>query len=74
MSELMSLNLDKLQNPTPSIIDRKTLMKEYGIGKDTLWKWMYKMDLKFYKIGNKKNSMVYFKREDLNNWLETFRM
>ena len=74
MSELISLNLDKLQNPTPSIIDRKTLMKEYGVCQDTLWKWMYKRNLPFRKVGNKRGSRVFFIREEVNNWLDNFRM
>ena len=74
MSDLFSLNLDKLENPKPSIMNRETLMKEYGIGHDTLWKWMYKKNLPFRKVGNKRGSKVLFMREEVNNWLDDFRM
>ena len=75
MSELISLNLDTLKDRSvSSVINKKTLMKEYGIGHDTLHKWMYEMDLKFYKMGNGKTSKVLFKRKDVDNWFERFTM
>ena len=71
-SELISLNLDTFKDSVSPVINKKTLMKEYNIGHDTLHKWMYEMDLKFYKMGKGKTSKVLFKRRYVENWFENF--
>ena len=73
MSELLSLNIPSLENKELSpIVNKKTLMKEYGISHQTLHNWMFQKNLKHYKMGKGKTSKVFFKRKDVDTWLEKF--
>tara|TARA_R110000824_G_scaffold313736_1_gene500522 strand:- start:3188 stop:3415 length:228 start_codon:yes stop_codon:yes gene_type:complete len=73
MSELISLNLQNLEKKELSpIVNKKTIMKEYGISHQTLHTWMFKKNLKHYKIGTGKTSKVIFKRKDIDNWMENY--
>ena len=62
MREPITLNIDKMKNSKISkLLSKEQVMEKCGISNSTLHKWMYKMDLKFMKFGNGKNSSVKFR-------------
>ena len=56
--------------PQSLFMDRHTIMKTLGISKSTLQRWMNDKGLKYYKVSRR----VFFKTEDFNDWLESYRM
>ena len=58
---------DKPQSP---FLDRHTIMETLGISKSTLQRWMNEEGLKYYKVSRR----VFFKTDDFNDWLESYRM
>jgi len=74
MKELFSIGLDKLQsNNDTSLLSKKQVMNELNVSYQTLHRYMTQKGLKYYKMGNKHNSKVLFKRNDVNEWLEGFQ-
>ena len=55
--------------PQSLFMDRETIMKTLGISKSTLQRWMNDKGLKYYKVSRR----VFFKTEDFNEWLESYR-
>ena len=55
--------------PQSLFMDRHTIMKTLGISKSTLQRWMNDKGLKYYKVSRR----VFFKTEDFNEWLESYR-
>ena len=72
MRELITLNLTDSEKELSPIINKKKLMEMFDISHQTLHKWMYKKDLKHYKMGKGKTSKVFFKRKDVEDWFEKF--
>ncbi len=67
---MIHLVTDKVdEKPQSSFIDRKTILESFGISKSTLQRWMNDKGLKYYKVDRR----VFFKRDDFNSWLETYR-
>jgi len=56
--------------PQSLFMDRHTIMRTLGISKSTLQRWMNDKGLKYYKVSRR----VFFKTEDFNDWLESYRM
>jgi len=56
--------------PQSLFMDRETIMRTLGISKSTLQRWMNDKGLKYYKVSRR----VFFKTEDFNDWLESYRM
>ena len=56
--------------PQSLFMDRHTIMKTLGISKSTLQRWMKTEGLKYYKVSRR----VFFKTDDFNDWLESYRM
>ena len=67
MIHLPTVEIDK--NPQSPFMDRQTIMKTLGISKSTLQRWMKDEGLKHYKIQRR----VFFKTDDFNEWLESYR-
>ena len=55
--------------PQSLFMDRHTIMRTLGISKSTLQRWMNDKGLKYYKVSRR----VFFKTEDFNEWLESYR-
>ena len=55
--------------PQSPFMDRQTIMKTLGISKSTLQRWMKTEGMKYYKV----SSRVFFKTDDFNEWLESYR-
>ena len=70
MDNMIHLNLDKVEKTESPIIDRNTIMRQYGISKSTLHRWVHNEGLKSYKV----NRRVFFKVKDLNEWFENYRV
>ena len=70
MDDMIHLNLDKIKKTESPIIDRNTIMRQYGISKSTLHRWVHNEGLKSYKV----NRRVFFKVKDLNEWFENYRV
>ena len=62
-----SLKLEKSESP---ILDRKTILEQFGISKSTLHRWTHKHGLQTYKV----NRRVFIKRTDFNEWFERYRL
>jgi len=45
-------------------------MRQYGISKSTLQRWVQNEGLQSYKV----NRRVFFKVTDLNKWFETYKV
>ena len=74
MKELFSLGLDKLQsNNDTSLLSKKQVMNELNVSHQTLHRYMTEKGLKYYKMGNKKNSKVLFNRDHIHEWMESFQ-
>ena len=56
--------------PQSPFMDRQTIMKELGISKSTLQRWMSEEGLKYYKVSRR----VFFKTKDFNQWLEEYKV
>tara|TARA_B100000315_G_scaffold243228_1_gene266373 strand:- start:67 stop:294 length:228 start_codon:yes stop_codon:yes gene_type:complete len=70
MDDMIHLNLDKIKKTESPIIDRNTIMRQYGISKSTLQRWVQNEGLQSYKV----NRRVFFKVTDLNKWFETYKV
>ena len=55
--------------PQSLFMDRHTIMRTLGISKSTLQRWMNDKGLKYYKVSRR----VFFKTDDFNEWLESYR-
>ena len=55
--------------PHSPFLDRHTIMETLGISKSTLQRWMNEEGLKYYKVSRR----VFFKTDDFNDWLESYR-
>ena len=67
---MIKLNLDKLERSESPILDRKTILEQFGISKSTLHRWTHKHGLQTYKV----NRRVFIKRTDFNEWFERYRL
>jgi hypothetical protein len=66
MIHIPSIVNEKPQSP---FLDKKAVMKTFGICISTLNKWLYEEGLKYYKV----RSRVFIKVKDLNEWVESYK-
>ena len=67
---MIHLDLNKTEVSESPILDRKTIMEQFGISKSTLHRWIRDHGLQTYKV----NRRVFVKSKDLDNWLEGYRV
>ena len=59
-----------IKEPQSPFLDKKGVMKTFGICISTMNKWLYEEGLKYYKV---RELRVFIKREDLMNGLRLIK-
>tara|TARA_R100001015_G_C4558623_1_gene118945 strand:- start:397 stop:621 length:225 start_codon:yes stop_codon:yes gene_type:complete len=71
MSELFSINKQIGDNEIDVFYKKKQVCEKYGISHMTLENWK-KQGLKYFKIGSGKTSMIKYKKQHVDEFLENY--
>ena len=71
MREFFKLDLENKVTDNFSVLSKKQVCEQYGISKMTLHNWM-KNGLKYFKVGKSKTSLVKFKNQHIQEYLDRF--
>jgi len=71
MSELFSIKSNMSDNEMDVFYKKKEVCKKYNISHMTLENWRNR-GLKYYKIGNSKTSMIKYKKQHIDEFLENY--
>ena len=71
MSELFSIKSNIGDNEIDVFYKKKEVCKKYKISHMTLENWRT-MGLKYYKLGNGKTSMIKYKKQHIDDFMEDY--
>ena len=71
MSELFSIKQNIENNVIDVFYKKKEVCKKYKISHMTLENWR-KMGLKYYKLGNGKTSMIKYKKQHIDDFMDNY--
>jgi len=71
MSELFSIKSNIGDNEIDVFYKKKEVCKKYKISHMTLENWRL-MGLKYYKLGNGKTSMIKYKKQHIDDFMEDY--